>query len=365
MKTQKISGKVIKVGRKWLKVVQEGRNENYPEDLLINELTSSLKAGDAFKDLLVETVCERQYRGGYKFTHTATSENAIRKKEISKWWGYVKDTYIKEERVYANGVAKLHELSCHDYDEQIAEMQKEVDINRAIYWIRHNFKNRNRIYQKGIETLKRYGIHDYDNEIEEMKKEISIQNEIEESKYVYWDNRADYTDRVPNGTIVVTDNAAIKVISSRYCKGEDSFYPWATYSYKGINVTDTEEGRKAIEEYKEKEEKAKKNEENRRKKNDLIESIKKMIKENDVLKGEQVDIPHGRRVIDTFNIYGGGNLIIDDGTYAWYIINNGTDGSFWEINHIRTGGAGAYGYKCELSLVSELLNELKGMEISI
>lgn len=361
MKIQKISGKVLKVGRKWIKIVQEERNENYPEDLLINELTSSFKIGDTFKDLLVETVCERRYKGGYKFTHTAKSEKDIRQIEIAKWWSYVKDTYDQKEMIYTKGVAKLHELGCHDYDEQIAEMQKDVDVKKAIYWIRYNLKNENRIYQKGIETLKKYNVHDYDEEIEEMKKEISIHND----KYIYWDDRADYTERVPNGTIIVKDNAAIKVISSRYCKDEDSFFPWDTYSYTGINVTDTEEGKAILKEHKEKEIKANEKAKKMERKNDLIKAIKNVIQENDILKGKQVDSIHGRRVIDTFDIYGGGFLIIDDGTYAWYIINNGSDGSYWEVNHIRTGGAGAYGYKCDIELVSELLSDLQNMEEGI
>ena len=61
MKTQKISGKVLKRGRKWLKVVQNGHNEKYPENLLINALTDNLKAGDRFEGIIVETVRELQY----------------------------------------------------------------------------------------------------------------------------------------------------------------------------------------------------------------------------------------------------------------------------------------------------------------
>lgn len=59
MKKQKISGKVLKKGRKWLKVVQTGKNEKYPDDLLINDVTRDFTEGQEFTDLLVETEFEK------------------------------------------------------------------------------------------------------------------------------------------------------------------------------------------------------------------------------------------------------------------------------------------------------------------
>lgn len=129
MKTQKISGKVLKRGRKWLKVVQNGHNEKYPENLLINALTDNLKAGDRFEGIIVETVRELQYKGGFKVTHTAIDEIAIQK-EIERWWEYVKKAY-EDNKIYSNGISKLHELGCHDYDEEIDAMTKEIDVKRA------------------------------------------------------------------------------------------------------------------------------------------------------------------------------------------------------------------------------------------
>lgn len=95
-----ISGKVVNVGRKWIKIVQNGRNEKYPENLLISELTDSFRVGDTFKNLLVETEREEGYRGIYKYTHIATTEEKLKQKEIDRWWGYVKNTYEKENRIY-------------------------------------------------------------------------------------------------------------------------------------------------------------------------------------------------------------------------------------------------------------------------
>lgn len=359
MKTQFISGKVVKKGRKWLHIVQNGRNENYPEQLLISELTAELKEGDTFENLKVETEFEKQYKGGYKISHTAISDDLLKQREIDKWWGYVKKSYEEEHYIYNNGVSKLHAIGCHDYDEEIARMTKDVEVSNAISWIRHNFKTDQYIYQSGVDVLRKYGISDYDDEINEMYREISEKKALEESKYICWNDRADYYSRIDNGTIVVRDDVAIRVVRSKYWDSENAGYPWPIYEYKGIDVTDTEEGKKAIREYKERKAKIKAEQEHKKQKETIIEQIKKKITENDVLDRQEVSMPSGDIVFDTIDIYGSGYRIVSDDEYAWYIIKNSMDGDDWSRNHI---GAGAYGYKCNLTFVGDLINRLKKLE---
>ena len=50
------------------------------------------------------------------------------------------------------------------------------------------------------------------------------------------------------------------------------------------------------------------------------------------------------------NIYGGGTQYVVTRAYIWQIQNNGMDGDDWSQNNIRTGGAGAIGYRFDLSL---------------
>ena len=63
------------------------------------------------------------------------------------------------------------------------------------------------------------------------------------------------------------------------------------------------------------------------------------------LNGETVPIDEGQ------NMYGGGQwfLIDADGLHVWYVANNGSDGADWSYNNIRTGGAGAIGYRFPLT----------------
>lgn len=358
MKVQKISGKVVKRGRKWLKIVQNGRNEKYPEDLLINTLTENLKEGDTFENMTVETTCEERYVGGYKFTHTAVTEESMAQKEIERWWGYVKKTYDEDDRIYSNGVSKLHELGCHEYDKEIEKMRKDIDVRKAIYWIRRNFKEKEYIYEKGVETLKKYDVHEFDDEINEMRKEIAENKKIEESKYVYWDENADLNYRLEKGEIVIKDGKVIKVLSSHYYGEEAELgYPWSVYRYKGMDISSTDKGKEVIAEHIKKEEQKKIELELEKKKASVLKQLMSTIENNDILNKEKTSMPKGNIIYDTMNIYGGGCCVVIDEQYAWYVINNGSDGGFWAINHITTGGAGAYGYKCEVSKVSELINE--------
>jgi hypothetical protein len=55
--------------------------------------------------------------------------------------------------------------------------------------------------------------------------------------------------------------------------------------------------------------------------------------------------PEGERVSDTQNIYGGGDWFVVGPAHIWYVRNNGADGDDWQYNNVRTGGAGAIGWR--------------------
>ena len=78
-----------------------------------------------------------------------------------------------------------------------------------------------------------------------------------------------------------------------------------------------------------------------------LEEIKATIK-ND---GER---PGGDNIVDGevvceqghhLKIYGGGTWFVIEKDGIWYIENNGGDGDNWELNNVRTGGAGAIGWR--------------------
>ena len=67
--------------------------------------------------------------------------------------------------------------------------------------------------------------------------------------------------------------------------------------------------------------------------------------------------PDGERISDTRNIYGGGDWFVIGIEYIWYVQNNGADGDDWTRNNVRTGGAGAVGWR--VSYDAQLADRLR------
>lgn len=53
----------------------------------------------------------------------------------------------------------------------------------------------------------------------------------------------------------------------------------------------------------------------------------------------------GEQLLDTQNLYGGGDWWVIQPDAIWYVQNNGADGDDWSHNNVRTGGAGAIGWR--------------------
>lgn len=56
-------------------------------------------------------------------------------------------------------------------------------------------------------------------------------------------------------------------------------------------------------------------------------------------------VVEGERLLDTQTLYGGGDWWVIQPDAIWYVKNNGADGDDWSYNNVRTGGAGAIGWK--------------------
>lgn len=57
-----------------------------------------------------------------------------------------------------------------------------------------------------------------------------------------------------------------------------------------------------------------------------------------------MNTPSGDVVLDTQDVYGGGDWFVVGAGRIWYVQNNGGDGDNWSRNNVRTGGAGATGW---------------------
>lgn len=90
-----------------------------------------------------------------------------------------------------------------------------------------------------------------------------------------------------------------------------------------------------------------------------LKKIKDLImKDGDFPEGKGI-IPEGEIYFDTQNIYGSGDWFVISTEWIWYIKNNGMDGDSWANNNIRTGGAGALGWRIPFKeIIFKKLEEL-------
>lgn len=72
-------------------------------------------------------------------------------------------------------------------------------------------------------------------------------------------------------------------------------------------------------------------------------------------------VVEGEVLLDTRNIYGGGEWWVIQPDAIWFIRNNGADGDDWDLNNVVTGGAGAIGWRLPRTPEMEAeLRELAG-----
>ena len=91
----------------------------------------------------------------------------------------------------------------------------------------------------------------------------------------------------------------------------------------------------------------------------LIREIASLIEERGE-RPEGMNVPEGERVLDTSTVHGGGEWFVIGDDYIWYVRNNGADGDFWEENNVRTGGAGAIGWRIPYDTqIADLLEDLE------
>lgn len=94
----------------------------------------------------------------------------------------------------------------------------------------------------------------------------------------------------------------------------------------------------------------------------LAEMVEKIHDEGECPEGEHR--PEGDRVNigQGQTLYGGGEWFIVGPEYIWHVRNNGMDGDDWSRNNVRTGGAGAIGWR--IPTTPELIKFFKSYDIA-
>lgn len=75
---------------------------------------------------------------------------------------------------------------------------------------------------------------------------------------------------------------------------------------------------------------------------------------------EDAGVVRGTVLLDTQDMYGGGGWFVLQPEAIWYVRNNGADGDNWAENNVRTGGAGAIGWRIPMD--QALADELRSLD---
>ena len=148
----------------------------------------------------------------------------------------------------------------------------------------------------------------------------------------------------PIGELMLYKERVYKIVSSTYIPEIDDDYEYRPEHLvvEVIDVTSTEAGQALIADEAIKQDKL-------RTARGLKLKVKSMGTPIERINGELVPRPEGTVLLDTFDLRGSGERLIETGTEYWYLINNGADGDDWGRNTVKTGGAGAFGWRLSLS----------------
>lgn len=142
-------------------------------------------------------------------------------------------------------------------------------------------------------------------------------------------------------------------IDQDWLDANDDFWTkpgWHLYASDGREVTvhrafaEIERGAEVVaEEYRQAEKEREEGAQNKRDLENFKRHFAKQIREKGV-RPDGENLPEGEKLLDTGNVYGGGDWFVIGEDRIWYVENNGMDGDNWALNNVRTGGAGAIGW---------------------
>lgn len=394
---QPVNVKLVKKGRKYWACIQHweghGEKRDYEVKMLIDDSNKDLEPGTELTDYLVEIQKETSRYGTKRLLipidekqYQEEHAKAIFERIKTKWEDedFIPSAsdieYIEEERDSLGG----------QYLGEIKALIRKGVIRRNVMYLRQQFADDMYINEKRIDNLHHLGCFDYDDEIEAMreKKEEAkkAKREAEKAKRQDWLKthfvrtiQADSKSRPKIGSVdVIFQNnncRAGRCISSQFVSDEDNVWTYGDIYYVEYeDITNTDEGQKAIENYK-----AQKliEEQECKRVNKLRKSLDELgnwIKDHDQLAGSRVnlDLDVLDVIFDDQNIYGGGETIAvnEAKKQIWYIIHHHADGDDWSANNVYfskdapDGFGDAIGYMADSNECQSMIDRINEMRIA-
>jgi hypothetical protein len=380
---------IIKRGRKWFEGVTADQKQ-YKASIEINDISSAWVV-----DQVVEFEGKFEKKPSGRFfkiyvypCSTEEKEEEIKiakfkkeKADIAKWLGYVEDK--SSEYVYAKGVDELRALNLSEDEQQRLDAAiKKGTINYCINKIKNHlgyirtainegywYMNGENTIQKHIQELEKMGQEAFAfksalKELESQFASYKAEKERTDEERYFSISRLSLgkMDGYNKGQILKSKDGRLgKVIDTYRYYQEDAMSlgymvdsAWIVSAKCDATIVTVAETEEYLANERKEAQHAMQLEEERKKKKEVNESVRHIInyvfehgyKPEDIILSEINK--NGEIIFDSFNIYGGGEIIIVSDSFIWAIKNNGGDGDNWSRNNVSTGGAGGIGYCMEM-----------------
>jgi hypothetical protein len=379
----KVSAKIVSIGRKYYTATYPGKTWKF--QIEINNENKSWKEGDTVEFYALKY--EDQSKYGTRLSYWPVKEEKgkeekekqtdyVNKQKIERWLGYI-DNRAKEygslyqkgaDEVKALGIEKYPELNDR-YKKILNKIKMTAQVKSFEKWTGYIKENINSYwYNRGeqealstIKDMKKLGsdTSKYEKELSDLKNMFNDrskkQTEEKENKELggYEGNIISVAkgsgyggEPYVQGQIIVNPNKEgpkylyVLSASQKYFREEGMSFGVGDdsgYIYSANTRPATEEEYRPIEEHKK----------DMAELSDIKSSVSslasKIQREGKIPSG--MNVPEGQTYFDTQNIYGGGSWFVVGKDYIWYVKNNGMDGDSWDENNVRTGGAGAIGWR--------------------
>ena len=387
-KTDKISGKVVKKGRKYFQVKLDTTKNDYLHKVVINEVNKDWKVGEDFSVLAIPK-WDSSYNSGkwYISQYTPVSQEEVDKEEIDRWMGYVEKAY-NNGYIYKKGVDKLRELGAKKELAKIRVMENELAHQRVLdrfvdyctlygkflpnEWKEIHESGREKDIERAEKAYNEYLEKENAEKVEKQRKEEERRAKGYRDGIILED---DFVARkhVREGSFYEKNGRIYKVLklsgrrNTERDFGEDgmSFGILSDYYYKA-NVQDVTDSNTAeVQEFKQylkdKEKLTELHQIYMKKENTLKKSIERNASLKDGTHWHDIHPEGTMDLITTQDIYGHGEfLFVANGRIYWVICNH-ADGDNWSFNTVDGWGYG-YSLKATENNMKLVDNYLKAKE---
>lgn len=255
---------------------------------------------------------------------------------------------IREGVLYEGGIEALRKLGEVEKAEELRKQGIEAEYDRDVERIRIGIE-KGRKETEILDRLRRFGCNETVAQLEDewAKKEKELKANAPKKPYICTCSIGYSKARhLTKGSLYEHKGKLYEVLSKKYF-GEDGLsFGAGEDEYYDVDLMLLDEDDDRVIKYRAHQAELAQARQKRQAKTKAIQKLSASAEKGDLItESSLAELVKDATVLsDTFDIYGGGEMLLLKDGELYYLINNGGDGASWQRNAITTGGAGAYGY---------------------